>query len=246
MDALVEHLSTLVGAGGGRHSSVRRHGGWAWLSLRDLLPSGPVAGSAGGSDPATSRRYRLCGHSIASVARLVETVAAGALLLLTGCGDRLVELPTERQPAVPVLAPAGPVRCPADTVLLSDDDPASGAGAVPAGFDGRLVLRCEVDLASTSGEGDDRVTVRQWQAAAEAEFRTALDLPDRELRPVRACAAGTGTGTAVYLVDARRQVIRVLLPRDDPCSNIRAEVVALLPANGLPAAATFWISPGPR
>lgn len=192
-------------------------------------------------------RRQLCGRSIGSVARLVQTVAVGALLLLSGCSERLVEVSTEREPAVPVLAPAGPVRCPAGAVLLSDDDPASGAGAVPDGFDGRLVLRCEVDRASTSREGgDDRVTVRQWQAAPRPELRAALDLPDRELRPARACATGTGTESAVYLVDARRQVIRVLLPRDDPCSTIRAEVVALLPANGSREATRFQVSLGPR
>lgn len=136
-----------------------------------------------------------------------------------------------------------PIRCSAKTVAYGDDDPESGAGAVPADFDGRTVLRCELDYASMhSRDGVESFTIRQWSAPLTAQLRAAFDLPDRELRPARACAAGTSTATAVYFVDARRQSVRVLLPYDDPCHQIREEVANLLLANAPPAEATFHAS----
>jgi len=177
------------------------------------------------------------------MARLACPAAVSAIFLFAGCADELVELPTDRRPAVPVPLVDGPSRCPADTVVLSDDDPESGAGAVPADFDSGTVLRCDVDYTTMrTRNGVDQFTVTQWQAPMTPQLRTALDLPDREIRPVRACAAGSGRTTAVYLVDSRRQAIRVLLPVDDPCQQIRKEVAALLPADGSPAEATFHVS----
>lgn len=179
--------------------------------------------------------------------RSVHAVAVGGVLLLAGCTDRLVELPTNREPAVPVALVDGPVRCPANTVLLDGDDPKSGAGVVPGDFDGRIVLRCEVDYTTMrSRDGVDRFTVRQWQASFTPELRTALDLPDRELRPARACASGAGSTTAVYVVDSRRQAIRLILPVDDPSQKLRAEVVAQLRAKGSPADATFQVTRSSR
>lgn len=181
------------------------------------------------------------------MARSVCAVVVGVVLLLAGCADRLVELPTNREPAVPVALAKGPVRCPADTVLLDDDDPKSGAGVVPDDFDGRTVLRCEVDYTTMrSQDGVDRFTVRQWQAAFTPQLRTALDLPDRELRPAPACADAAGSTTALYVVDPRRRAIRVIPPVDDPCQKLRAEVVALLPANGSPADVTFQVTRASR
>jgi hypothetical protein len=177
------------------------------------------------------------------MARSVCAAAAGVLLLFAGCADRLVELPTDRRPAVPVALVKGPVRCPADTVLLTDDDPESGAGAVPADFEGRTVLRCEVDYTTMRTRGGiDRFPVSQWQRPLTAELRAALDLPDRELRPRSACADSSGGTTAVYLVDQQRRVIRVLLPWENPCRKIRAEVAALLPAYGSPPDASFFVN----
>jgi len=186
--------------------------------------------------------------SIAIMRRSVYAVAVGGvLLLLAGCAGRLVELSTNRKSAVPVALADGPVRCPADTVLLDDNDPKSGAGVVPGDFDGRTVLRCEVDYTTMRSRGGvDRFTVRQWQASFAPELRTALDLPDRELRPARACASVAGGTTAVYVVDSRRRVVRVVLPVDDPCQKLRAEVVAQLPANGSPASATSQVTRSSR
>ncbi len=186
--------------------------------------------------------------SIAIMRRSVYAVAiGGVVLLVAGCGDRLVELPTSRKSAVPVALADGPVRCPADTVLLDDNDAKSGAGVVPGDFDGRIVLRCEVDYTTMRSQGGvDRFTVRQWQASFALELRTALNLPDRELRPARACASAMGGTTAVYVVDSRRRVVRVVLPVDDPCQELRAEVVALLPANGSPSSALFQVTRSSR
>jgi len=94
---------------------------------------------------------------------VIRASAAGisllAALALAGCADQLVDVPTTRPTATVVkLDKSG--RCPSDTVLLSDDDPASGAGAVPPGFDGLLVLRCDVDYSTMiTREGVERFTV---------------------------------------------------------------------------------------
>jgi hypothetical protein len=177
------------------------------------------------------------------MARSACAAAAVVALLLVGCAQRLVELPTERAPAVPVALAEGPVRCPADTVLLSDDDPKSGAGAVPADFDGRTVLLCYVDYTTMQTRaGRDRFPVSQWQRPFTPELRTALDLPNRELRPRSGCAESSGGTTAVYVVDQRRSVIRVLLPWEDPCQKIRTEVAALLPVYGSSPDATFTVA----
>lgn len=190
-------------------------------------------------------RGRPPSRSIATVNRSVSAAAAGVVLLLAGCADRLVELPTSRGLAVPVALADGPVRCPAETVLLDDHDPDSGAGVVPGDFDGHTVLRCEVDYTTMrSRDGVERFTVHQWEAPFRPQLRTALDLPDRELRPARACAAATGGTRAVYVVDSRRRAVRVILPVDDPCNKVRAEVVAQLPANG--SMATFQVSRSSR
>jgi hypothetical protein len=87
------------------------------------------------------------------------------LVALTGCADRLVDVPTARPTAtVVMLDDSG--HCPSDTVLLGDDDPASGGGTIPAGFGGRLVLRCDVDYSTTTVQhGVERFTVRQWESA---------------------------------------------------------------------------------
>lgn len=175
--------------------------------------------------------------------RWLGCVTAIDVLLLAGCTDRMVELATEREPAVVVDLVKGPVRCPAATVTHGDDDPASGAGAVPADFEGRTVLRCDLDYSTMQlRDGVEHVSVRQWQAPMTPQLHAALDLPDRELRPARACAAGSGGITTVYLVDPARRSVRVLLPREDPCQRIRAETVAVLPANGSPAEASFEVS----
>lgn len=179
--------------------------------------------------------------------RSMVAPVVGVALLLAGCTDRLVELPISRQLAVPVALAKGPIRCPADTVLFTDDDPKSGAGAVPRDFDARTVLRCEVDYTTMrSKHGIDRFAVRQWQAPFSPQLRTALDLPDRELRPARACAAAAGGTTALYVVDSRHRALRVIPPVDDPCQKLRAEVVALLPANGSPADVTFRVTRASR
>ena len=172
---------------------------------------------------------------------LVHLVAV--VFLLAGCGERLVELPLDRRAAVPVALAEGPLQCPARTVLLTDDDQASGAGAVPVDFDAGTVLRCDVDYPTMRRSGGlDHFTVRQWQRAVTSQLRESLDLPDRELRPSVPCASGSSGTTAVYLVDRRRQAVRVLLPTDDPCQRIRAEVAALLPADGAAIATTFRAS----
>jgi hypothetical protein len=168
--------------------------------------------------------------------------AVGVVLLLAGCAERLVELPINREPAAPIALAKGAVRCPADTVLDTDDDPKSGAGAVPTDFNGRTVLRCEVDYVTMrSRAGVDYFPVSQWQRPLTPQLRAALDLPDRELRPRSACAGSFGSTNAVYLVDQQRRVVRVLLPWEDPCRKIRAEVAALLPAFGSPPDATFTV-----
>lgn len=175
------------------------------------------------------------------VARLAHLLAV--VFLLAGCGERLVELPLDRRAAVPVALAEGPLRCPAGTVLLADDDPASGAGAVPVDFDAETALRCDVDHQTLrSSGGRDHFTVRQWRRPVTSQLRESLDLPDRELRPSVACASGSTGTTALYLVDRRRQAVRVLLPTDDPCSRIRAEVTASLPADGSADATTFQAS----
>lgn len=168
-------------------------------------------------------------------------VAASALLLV-GCSAQLVELPLNRAPAPIIALNDGPLRCPRDTVFLDDRDASSGAGALPEGFAGVTLLRCEVRLA-TAGEAQvGGRTVRQWQAPAKPGLRAALNLPDREFRPAQACAGSTSAvPPAVYVVDADRRAVRVVLPVDDPCQKIRAEVVTLLPANGSPADATFRV-----
>ena len=172
---------------------------------------------------------------------LVHLVAV--VFLLAGCGEQLVELPLDRRAAVPVALAEGPLRCPANTVLLTDDDPASGAGAVPVDFYVDTVLRCDVDYQATRNSGSlTYVTVRQWQRAMKSQLRESLELPDRALRPAVACASGSTRTTAVYLVDRRRQAVRVLLPTDQPCSKIRSEVAALLPADGSAIATTFQAS----
>ena len=108
-------------------------------------------------------------------------------------------------------------------------------------------MRCEIDYTTARRRaGVDRYTVRQWRAPVTPELRAALDLPDRELRPPRACAAGSGSATAVYLVDSPRRAIRVLLPYDDPCRQARDEVAALLPAITAPVEATFEASRVPE
>lgn len=171
----------------------------------------------------------------------------GVLLLLAGCGDRLVELPVDRAAAVPVQLATGELRCPADTVLAGDRDPESGAGAVPTDFEPRTVLRCEADYSrATSRAGVDRLPVHQWQAASTPQLLTALNLPNREIRPRVACASGETSSTAVYLVDRQRRAVRMSLPHDSPCQRIRSEVVALLPANGGPADATFTVTRASR
>ncbi len=175
--------------------------------------------------------------------RMAGAAVAGAVLLLAGCAEQLVELPTDHRPAAVVELGPGPLRCPSDTVATWDESAGSGAGAVPADFDGRSVLRCVVDYTrSRSRDGVEQVPVSQWQAARTPELRAAFDLPDREQRPPRACAAATGYADAVYLVDARRRAIRVTLPYDDPCRRMRAEVSALLPGREPPAEATFFVS----
>jgi len=171
------------------------------------------------------------------------TPLALLLVLLAGCSERLVELPIDRRVAEIVAASEGPLQCTADTVLLTDDDPGSGAGVVPLDFDGDTALRCDVDYQTMRvSDGVDRFTVRQWQAAATSQLRESLNLPDRELRPRRACASGLAITTALYLVDRGGRVVRVLLPTDDPCSKIRAEVAALLPADGSAKSSTFQAS----
>lgn len=172
------------------------------------------------------------------MAKLVHLVVI--VFLLTGCGDRLVELPNHRRAAVPSALTEGPLQCPADTVLLTDDDRGGGAGAVPPDFAGDTVLRCDVDHQTMRSSGGlDSFTVRQWQRSVTPQLRESFDLPDRELRPRRACASGSAGTTSVYLVDRRRQAVRVLLPADDPCSTIRAEVATLLPAEGSGRGTTF-------
>lgn len=134
-----------------------------------------------------------------------------------------------------------PPRCPSDTVLLTDDDSASGAGAVPADVAGPLVLRCFVDYSTATRQaGVETFTVRQWQAPLTPKLRAALDLPDRALRPRGgACGASTSGTTAVYVSDGQDHAVRALLPTDEPCRTTRPEVVALLPDDRGPAALTF-------
>ena len=172
--------------------------------------------------------------------RWVPLAAIGPLLLLSGCVGHFVDLPNDRPPAVPVQLAAGPLRCPAVTVGYGDEEPQSGAGAVPDGFEARTVLRCQLDYVTMrTVNGVDRFTVQQWRAPSTPELRAALALPDRERQPARACAAATASLTAVYLVDAGRRSVRVHLPYDDPCHEVRKDVVALLPANAPPAEVTF-------
>lgn len=117
---------------------------------------------------------------------------------------------------------------------------------MPADFVPQTVLRCRVDLTRGQARGGiERLPTQQWRAALTPELRSALDLPDRELRPAVACAAGVGAITAVYLVDARRRAIRVHLPADDPCDTLRPEVVALLPPPEPPADDTFTVARTP-
>lgn len=159
------------------------------------------------------------------------TAAVGLLLLaLGGCADQLVEVSTTRADA-DVVALEAPGRCPAGTVLLSDDDPASGSGAVPSGFEGVAVLRCDVDHSSMTVEaGVERYTVRQWQRPLTAELGAGLALPDRVFRRGgTACAVSSGGTTALYVVDDRGRAVRVLPPTDEPCNVIRADVEPLLP-----------------
>jgi len=93
---------------------------------------------------------------------VIRASAAGisllAALALAGRADQLVDVPTTRPTATVVkLDKSG--RYLSDTVLLSDD-PASGAGAVPSGFAGLLVLRCDVDYSTMiTREGVERFTV---------------------------------------------------------------------------------------
>lgn len=175
--------------------------------------------------------------------RVVRAFAMGCLVLLAGCAGKLVEVPTERAPAVGVALVEGPIRCPKDTVLDMDDDPSSGAGSVPESFEGLSVLLCKVEYTTMrSKNGMDHFAVTQWNDPLTPDLRAAFDLPDRELRPARACAAAQGRDIVVYLVDAQRQAVRVVLPRDDPCSRIRAEVSALLPGGEPPADASFEVS----
>ncbi|HEX8489162.1 MAG TPA: hypothetical protein VF642_11505 [Propionibacteriaceae bacterium] len=177
------------------------------------------------------------------MSRAARLWAMCALLLVVGCGDRLVELPTERPVAIPVPLGQGPLRCPVDTVAHPDDSPASGAGAVPADFEGRTVLECRTDYMTATRRGRvDRFTISQWSGPVTPALRTSLDLPDRARRPALACAAGTSGHTAVYLVDSRRRSVRVLLPWEDPCHVIRRDVVVLLPGRDRPAQDTFTAS----
>ena len=141
-----------------------------------------------------------------------------------------------------------PGRCPSNTVLLVDDDPASGAGAVPPEFDGVLVLRCEVDYATRSTrKGIERFTVGQWQEPVTPQLLAAFALPDRDFRKnAVACAAARGGRTAIYLVDRADRAIRVLPPTQQPCDDIRDEVEALLPSIRPPAGKTFYAEQAAR
>ena len=169
--------------------------------------------------------------------------ALGALLLLVGCGDRLVELPIDRPAAISVPLDQGPLRCPADTVTYPDDNARSGAGSVPADFEARTVLRCNTDYTTATRSGTvERFTISQWSGPVTPGLRTSLDLPDRARRPAVACASSNGGHTSVYLVDSRRRSVRVLLPWDDPCQVMREEVAVLLPGQGGPAPITFTAS----
>jgi len=170
----------------------------------------------------------------AGIAALVIAAA------LAGCTDQLVDVPTSRPPATVVALEDGG-QCPPDTVLLADDEQGSGAGAIPADFVGRLVLRCDVDNSSaTTRAGVERVTVRQWQAPSTPELEASFALPDRDFRRGgQACgASGAGT-TAVYLVDRAGRAARILLPTQEPCQDIRDEVEALLPGANPSANKTF-------
>jgi hypothetical protein len=167
----------------------------------------------------------------------------GALVFVVGCAGAMVELPIDREPAALVQLGAGPVRCPAETVTYGDEDPMSGAGAVPANFDGRTVLRCETDYRSVRRRnGVDRFTINQWRTRLTPELRAAFDLPDRGFRPTRPCAGINGTVGAIYLVDGKRQAIRVLLPSEDPCHQVRPEVARLLLSDDSSLDATFHAS----
>ncbi len=178
---------------------------------------------------------------------LVALGALGVLCALTGCTatpDRLVDVPTTRAPAAVVSLTRSPPRCPSDTVLLGDVDVGSGAGAIPAGFDGRVLLRCQVDYPTmTTRAGRDRFTVRQWQGELTTELRAALSLPDREYASGEAaCGSSTGFTTAVYVVDAHERAVRVLPPNDGPCHDVRADVETLLPDDSGPPQQTFVAS----
>lgn len=191
-------------------------------------------------DPDGRQRPLLLSDLPLAMTCMACAATAGVVLFLSGCAPQLVELPIDRQPAAVVQLGQGPLRCPADTVTLDDESEASGAGALPADFDGRNVLLCMVDYTrSQSLGGKTRVAVEQWRAVFTPELRAALELPDRELQPEVACADAIGSSTAVYLVDTQRRAVRVLLPSDDPCSRIRPEVSALLPPTDQPADATF-------
>jgi hypothetical protein len=162
------------------------------------------------------------------------------LVALTGCADRLVDVPTARPTAtVVMLDDSG--HCPSDTVLLGDDDPAGGAGTIPAGFGGRLVLRCDVDYSTTTVQhGVERFTVRQWEHPLTPQLQTAFALPDRGFhRGGSACGAASAGTTALYVVDRGGRAVRILPPTQEPCHRIRDEVKALLPGTGSPAAKTF-------
>lgn len=173
------------------------------------------------------------------------------LTILAACAgqtpDQLVDVTTTRRPAVVVTA-NGPDRCPSDTVLLDDPDPGSGAGAMPVGFDGHILLRCEVDYTTmTTRGGRDQFMVRQWQADLTPGLQNALGLPDREPRSDgAACGASRGGTTALYVVNTGNQFVRVLPPKDGPCHDIRSEVDALLPDTSTPPRQTFRASRNAR
>lgn len=160
------------------------------------------------------------------------SIAAAGLLLLapTACTDQLVEVPTTRA-AAEVVALDEPGQCPSDTVLLGDDDPASGAGAIPQSFEGVVVLRCYADYSTMTREaGVERYMVRQWQSPLTPALRAGLELPNREFRRGgMACAVSYGGTTAIYAVSDRGQAVRVLPPTDEPCRDIREDVRVLLP-----------------
>ena len=174
-------------------------------------------------------------------------VALSGLIALTGCADRLAEVPTDRADAK-VVTLEEPGHCPWDTVLLADDDSASKAGAIPADFNGRTVLRCDVyNSTMTSRAGVDRFTVRQWRGVLTPQLRSALALPDREFRRGgTACGVAKGGTTAIYVIDGGRRAVRGLPPTDEPCNDIRDDVETVLPGNRSPADQTFSVERAAR